>query len=68
MAIIKVKAVEGRIARRSKNGDFIPSDRFVRVEHTPYIDRLIHVHGDLLVEPEAAPVAVPPTKANKETA
>lgn len=49
---IRVKALPDRIVRTEPNGDFIPSDRFVTVEHTHYIDRLINFHGDLIVEPE----------------
>lgn len=55
---IKVRAVPGRIVRTAPNGDFIPSDRFVTVEHTHYIERLILVHADLEVEPEPKPAAV----------
>ena len=65
MAVIKVKAVEGRVARTSRNGEFIPSDRYVRVEETPYIKRLRDVHGDIVQEPvvvAAAPATPKPQK------
>lgn len=51
MSMISVKAREGRVARESPNGKFIPTDKFVSVEHTAYIRRLIHEWGDLEVEP-----------------
>lgn len=62
---VKVKAVEGRVVRTSPSGDFIPSDRFVSVPHTSYIDRLINFHEDLIVEPEVAPAAPAPVKETK---
>lgn len=52
MSTIKVMAVEGRVVRESPRGPMIPSDRYVSVENTRYIQRLIHVHGDLLAEPD----------------
>lgn len=66
---IKVKAVPGRVARTSRNGEFIPDDRYVRVAYTPYIQRLLNVHGDIVQEPareKAAPPKVAPPKT-KET-
>jgi len=65
MSRIKVKAVPGRVARTSRYGDFIPSDQFVSVERSPYINRLLNVHGDIVEEP-AKPVAKP--AASKPTA
>ena len=66
MARIEVKCVEGRIARTDPQGPFIPDDRFIKVEETPYIRRLIDVHGDLMVKPPVAETAAPkppaPTK------
>jgi hypothetical protein len=66
---IKVKAVAGRIARESPRGAFIPDDLFVSVMATPYIMRLIEVHGDLIVEKEAvekADAPIPATNGKKE--
>jgi hypothetical protein len=37
----------------------IPEDRFVTVQRTPYIMRLIEVHNDLIVEPDTARQAAP---------
>ena len=68
---VRVKAVAGRIARTSPRGDFIPTDRYITVERTNYIDRLINVHGDVTVEPAAvapemdkpAPIEIPKKEA-----
>lgn len=70
MQRIRVKAVEGRIARIAPSGPFIPSDRFIDVIETKYIRRLIDVHGDAIQEPEPKPEpkAEPKAKsASKET-
>jgi hypothetical protein len=51
MAKINVKAEKGRVAFSApRNGFRIPEDKFVPVEDTPYIRRLIEYHGDLVVE------------------
>lgn len=65
---IRVKAVAGRIARNGPRGELIPDDRFVTVDVTPYILRLINKHGDLTVEPEKkpAPVKAPVEKELKD--
>ena len=69
---VSVKAVEGRIARSAPDGPFIPHNEFVTVAHTHYVDRLINVHGDVIVEPEAKAkpaIAEPdakPTTSKKE--
>lgn len=59
MPMIFVRAVEGRVARESAKGRLIASDKFVPVNDTPYIRRLIEVHGDIEVrkDPEPKPVA-----------
>lgn len=49
---VRVKTVAGRIARESPRGDYIPTDRYVSVKNTPYIQRLLTVHGDIILEPE----------------
>lgn len=55
MPMIKVRTVAGRKAYTApRGGKLIPTDEFVSVEHTPYIDRLINFHGDLEVEKEKA--------------
>lgn len=58
MQVISVRAVAGRVARKSPKGDFIPHDRYVPVEKTEYVARLLHVHGDIELEPEK-PKAAP---------
>lgn len=69
---VRVKAVEGRIARRSPRGELIPHDRFVKVPMTQYIHRLINVWGDVEVEPAKKPApkseAVNPPEAPKKAA
>lgn len=61
MKYIKVKAKEGRIARVSPRGEMIPHDEAVRVPLTPYVQRLIHHHKDVIVEKEPKPkVSAPP--------
>jgi hypothetical protein len=60
-----VKALPGRVARVSPRGAMIPSDQFVPVDFTPYIRRLLKVHGDIEARDTAAPKA---TKAKAEPA
>lgn len=70
MPSIWVRTLEGRIARTAARGKLIPHDKFVEVDYTPYIDRLLNVHGDIeersnetpKPEPVKAPVATPATK------
>jgi hypothetical protein len=50
---VRVRTVEGRVARESPRGEYIPTDRFVTVRRTPYIERLLYVHGDIVLEPTA---------------
>lgn len=72
---IKVKAKPGRIARESPRGPIIPDDRFVTVEKTSYIRRLIEHHQDVEVEPKkrsaptepSAPKPEPALKAEKKS-
>ena len=79
MSRIEVRAAEGRIARVSPNGPFVPSDMFVPVEVTNYVRDLIDVQGDLIMNngaptyyygdpdvqpaPEPAPAPAPATLA-----
>ena len=49
---VSIKAKAGRIARVSPNGSFIPHDKYVTVEKTSYVNRLIHVHQDVELEPK----------------
>jgi len=62
MPLIKVKAVEGRVAREAPDGPFIPHDRFTAVRETNYIRRLIEVHEDLIQQPKTEAPSTP----NKE--
>ena len=49
--LVSVRCRKGRVAFSAPiNGNLIPTDRFVPVEKTPYIDRLINFHKDLEVE------------------
>lgn len=43
-----VKAVAGRVARTAGRGQLIPHDRGMLVTLTPYIDRLLNVHKDIV--------------------
>lgn len=55
MPMIKVRALPDRKAfTAARGGKLIPTDQFVAVEHTPWIDRLINFHGDIEVEKEKA--------------
>lgn len=55
MPKISVKAVEGRVAFDApRNGKQIPTDKFVTVQDTPWVRRLIEVHGDVVVETKKA--------------
>lgn len=45
---IMVRAIEGRLARNGPRGDAIPHDRGILVSLTPYIDRLLNVHKDIV--------------------
>lgn len=67
MPLVTVKAAPGRTAVTApRGGRDIPSDRFITIERTPFIDRLIRIHGDLIVKddkPAAAAAAAPTTTA-----
>jgi hypothetical protein len=63
VATIFARTVAGRLARVSPTGKFIPNDRFIPVEMTPYVDRLLNVHRDIetTTDPERpAPRSKPP--------
>lgn len=47
MPRVYVRANPGRVARVSPQGVYIPEDRYIPVQLTPYIDRLAHVHEDI---------------------
>lgn len=66
---ILVKSLPGRVARQSKNGRFIPSDSFVPVLLTPYIDRLLNHFGDIVSQdPERpAPRSIKPKPGQPAT-
>ena len=63
---IFVRTVEGRIARTSPRGEMIPSDRYIQVERTAYITRLIEIHGDVIVQPAQKPTKAEPANNPKE--
>lgn len=58
---IRVRALPDRIAREDPRGPFIPEDQFVSVRNTPYIQRLLNVHGDIEQEPAKVKLAKAPT-------
>lgn len=51
---VTVRAVKGRIARESARGRMIPDDKYIVIPETPYVRRLIDVHGDLEERAQAA--------------
>lgn len=54
MSMIRVKTVEGRRAYTApRGGKPIPTDRYVDVEHTAYIERLLNFHQDIVQETAA---------------
>lgn len=60
MPMIYVRAKPGVIARMSPRGPVIPHDKYVPVEDTAYIRRLLDHHGDIekrgnVKDPDAAP-------------
>jgi len=62
---INVKAKPDRVARVSPRGEMIPSDRFISVQVTPYILRLLNHHEDLIQESQP-PAPSAPASAKKE--
>lgn len=58
MSMIRVKAKKGLTVRESPDGKYIPDDRYVDVENTHYIQRMINFWKDLEVEaaPKKSPV------------
>jgi hypothetical protein len=58
MSMIRVKTVPGRLAYTApRGGKVIPTDRYVEVEHTAYVDRLLNFHQDIEQEPPAKKTA-----------
>lgn len=66
---VSVRTKPGRVARNGPTGQFIPDNAFVSVLRTPYIERLINVHKDLIVQPEPkaeqTPVKLPEKQPDK---
>ena len=55
MEKISVKAVEGRVAFTAPRGGVrIPSDQYIEVDRTGWIDRLLNVHGDIVQDKRSA--------------
>ena len=63
MSMISVRTKQGRVAYDAPKGRPIPSDRFVLVEDTAWIQRLLNEHQDIEQEPAPAPAA-PVAKLN----
>jgi hypothetical protein len=59
MPMISVKAKKGRVVRESRYGAIIPDDRFVSVESTHYIRRMLNHWKDLELEPVAKKAPLP---------
>ena len=68
MAIIQVKAAQGRVAYDApRGGKIIPQDKFVPVVDSPWIRRLANVHKDVIIEGgDVAPAATPPAPPPSE--
>lgn len=63
---VSVKTKPGRVAFSApRGGDAIPHDRYVPVERTPWIERLISVHGDIEVEPATRNAPAAPSSEKK---
>lgn len=62
--LISVKTKHGRVAyTAARGGELIPTDRFVLVDDTPWIRRLIDYHED--IEVEGAKATDKPAKSDK---
>jgi hypothetical protein len=63
-----VKAVQGRVAfTAARGGVKIPADKYIEVDRTPWIDRLLDVHQDIIEEKSSkkqAPKATDGLKAD----
>lgn len=60
MSIIRVKAKPGRVAFTApRGGRQIPYDKFVEVDESPWIVRLLEHHGDIEREPEKGSATKP---------
>lgn len=60
MPKIYIRAKPGRVARISPRGAMIPEDRFIPVDLSPYIRRLLYVHGDIEARDGSAPAKKKP--------
>lgn len=67
MPMIYVRTKPGRVARESPKGRFIPTDDFVGVTLTPYVNRLINHHGDIDVRDTASKSPTPPPQAKPDS-
>lgn len=59
MSLIYVRAKEGRVARVSPRGEFIPHDNWKGVRSSPYISRLLNHHKDIELYTGEKPKASP---------
>lgn len=66
MSRVYVRAKPGRIARVSPQGVYIPSDRYIPTQLTPYLSRLAHHHGDIELLREDPTVAPPRRKKDED--
>lgn len=63
MAKVEVKCLEGRVAfTAARGGVRIPTDKYITVTMTSWIDRLINHHGDIELKPAEEPVLPSPLK------
>lgn len=47
MSRVYVRTKPGRVARVAPQGVYIPEDKFIATELTPYVSRLANHHGDI---------------------
>jgi hypothetical protein len=65
MSTVYVRTLEGRVARVSPKGAFIPHHEHVGVKLTPYIARLANHHGDIELLREKPSAAKAPKKTEE---
>ena len=68
MSRVYVRAKPGRVARVAPQGVYIPADRFIPAQLTPYLSRLAYHHGDIELQRTDPSVAKPAKPADDKPA